>query len=150
MIPAPCSLLVHPPPSSPEQRPASTLLHDGTSAGMECAAAPTQLAVPAAGIRQDHRVASRSDMALQPHHKGVRLFADDEDEWGLEEVLQVWGPASGAWGRTGGRMRCCRCGGRPAGAGVGGAWVRGAWGQRGLGQRGLVLDRGGAGGAAGV
>lgn len=41
---------------------------------------------PPAGKRQDNRAAPRPGSL---HQKGWRFFADDEDEFGLEEVLQV-------------------------------------------------------------
>ena len=59
---------------------------------------------PPSGIRQDHRTASRPGGG-----KGWRFFVEDEDEFGLEGLLQVcafrgWGPsygfdgaASGVW-----------------------------------------------------
>lgn len=45
------------------------------------------------GVRQDHRVAKRDALAggaaAGAAHTGCRFFADDEDEFGLEDVLQV-------------------------------------------------------------
>ena len=39
-----------------------------------------------AGQRQDHRSQQRSESM---HRKGYRLFSDDEDVFGLEDVLQA-------------------------------------------------------------
>ena len=64
---------------------------------------PPHITYPPSGIRQDHRTASRPGGG-----KGWRFFVEDEDEFGLEGLLQVcafirdWGPAfgfdaSGVW-----------------------------------------------------
>ena len=39
-----------------------------------------------AGVHQDNRVQPRPG---QPQQKGMRFFADDEDAFGLEDLLQV-------------------------------------------------------------
>ena len=42
--------------------------------------------IMSAGKRQDNTVQERRG---RPHEKGVRFFQDDEDDFGLEDVLQV-------------------------------------------------------------
>lgn len=52
----------------------------------------TAPAPPVAGKRQDNRAAARP---RSMHQKGWRFFADDEDLYGLEDILQVGGWAGG-------------------------------------------------------
>ena len=47
---------------------------------------PPHITHPTTGIRQDHRTASRPGGG-----KGWRFFVEDEDEFGLEGLLQVCG-----------------------------------------------------------
>lgn len=60
-----------------------------------CSASPLprfpHLRVPHSGKRQDNRAASRPGSM---HQKGYRFFADDEDVYGLEDMLQARGACS--------------------------------------------------------